>query len=195
MNNRSLFKKILLPGMLVLLLSFAGCGGSGESKDDAAAGEREQGTEAASQESGGESAATGSSGGSRSGDVYEELAETIEGIESREDVNEADPKIGELYDELYDALKAEMRNPSDPVTSSANSKKMQAMNERIDRHVRKLAIERPDVAAALGASIAKNGMKLVGLMNEGLNQAFSKENAADLQKAMEELKEKMGSGK
>lgn len=95
-------------------------------------------------------------------DVYETFVLTLEGINTKEDLEAADAKIKSVFEEMT----AIVKEHKDDGTMFARTiePRVEALNRRMQEHAMKLQRESPEVMMALSAKIAEYGRELGELM-------------------------------
>ncbi len=125
-------------------------------------------------------------------DWFEKFVVTVEGVETKEDVEEAEPQIKETFEKMADMVKHHKDDPA--WTKAEDDERMTALRDRMEKHLEALGKKSPMVAMALGFMIAKHGSTVFAELG-GAMPNMTGEQQKEMQDAMKELdalKEKLG---
>lgn len=106
-------------------------------------------------------------------EMNEEMFELISGIESVEDVQAADEKIGEIFEELAENMRSGMQNPAEMQKMEMEMQqdpKMQEWDQKINTAMETLRTEHPEAAAELDKVMQKHSQKMQQVMMEAAQQ-------------------------
>ena len=128
--------------------------------------------------------------------LYSSNALLAEGIETKEDVEDAEPQIKATFEKMAVMIKEHKDDPA--WTKAQDDERMTALSNRMEKHMETLGKTSPMVAMALGVVIAKHGStvfaELAGVMPNmtGEQQKEMQDAMEKANKALDEYKEKLG---
>jgi hypothetical protein len=105
--------------------------------------------------------------------MNQEMFDIISGIESVEDVQEADEEIGEIFEDLAANMRSGMQNPTEMQKMEMEMQqdpKMQEWDQKINAAMETLRTEHPEAAAELDKVMQKHGQKMQQVMMEAAEQ-------------------------
>lgn len=178
---KKLFSLLLALGLIGY--TAAGCGKDAEAdtSGDADATEETAATDDASESSGGES-----------GDMVSmqtELNQIILSLETKEDVEAADPKIGALFDKMATMMKEGANDPA--MAAAQNSPESMKLQEEMSKHIQEISMKNPEVGIALAGVVAKHSKKLLDAATEMLDSPEMKKQLDEAGDALKEAQEEL----
>ena len=191
--QKNTFFKIFMLGMMLVSFTVVGCESDAE---EAAEGEDTPAENVSAEE------ASGDAGDMKAAmlEMTREMYDIVQDVESIEDVEEADEEIGEIFDEMVENMRGAMKDPSAMMAMEQemqNDPEMKEWSEKMDAAMNKMKEEKPEVAAALEASIQKHAMKLMTLVGEAmqnLDPAAMEEAGKAMEEAAKEAMEDVNAG-